>query len=116
MKKIILACILTLGTNVGAFSQAPIPSAPTNPLQQRVITPAPAASTPIAPAPIAPTTAKMPMAETKAMDAKPAPKNAGAARRKQCSEEYQASKKANTLAGQTWPKFYSACNKRLKGV
>ena len=105
MKKFVLAGILTLGTSLSAFSQTPIPSTPSNPLQQRLTPPA------SAPAP-----AKALAAETKAPDTKPAAKNAGAARRKQCSEEYQASKKANALAGQTWPKFYSACNKRLKGV
>ncbi len=109
MKKFILASILTLGTSVSAFSQTPIPASPSNPLQQRLTPPAAAAAP--APAP-----SKAPAVETKAMDAKPTAKNAGNARRKQCSEEYQAAKKANTLAGQTWPKFYSVCNKRLKGA
>ncbi len=107
MKKITVACVLILGTTFSAFSQTSVPSAPVNPLQQRLSPPAPS------PAP-----AKMPVTETKtiAADTKSATKNAGAARRKQCSEEYQASKKSGTLAGQTWPKFYSACNKRLKGI
>ena len=115
MKKIILAGILTLGTSISSFSKTAVPA---NPLQQRLSAPAPAPTPPpsVAPAPV-----KMPIAEnkamgSKAMEAKPAAKNAGAARRKQCSEEYQGAKKANTLAGQTWPKFYSACNKRLKTV
>ena len=33
----------------------------------------------------------------------------------QCSKNYQADKAANKLAGQTWPKYYNACNTRLKG-
>ncbi len=32
----------------------------------------------------------------------------------QCSKNYQADKAAGKLAGQTWPKYYSACNTRLK--
>ncbi|MGI4732663.1 MAG: hypothetical protein ACRYFW_13090 [Janthinobacterium lividum] len=36
-------------------------------------------------------------------------------RQKQCSQNYQADKAANKLAGQSWPKYYSACNTKLKG-
>lgn len=40
---------------------------------------------------------------------------AARSRQKQCSQNYQADKAANKLAGQSWPKYYSACNARLKG-
>ncbi len=40
---------------------------------------------------------------------------ASRSRLKQCSQNYQADKAAGKLAGQTWPKYYSACNTRLKG-
>ena len=34
---------------------------------------------------------------------------------KVCGAKYQAAKSAKTLpAGQTWPKYWSACNTRLK--
>ena len=39
----------------------------------------------------------------------------GAERRTKCSEEWKAAKAAGKTAGQKWPQFYSACNKRLKG-
>ena len=36
-------------------------------------------------------------------------------RQKQCGEEWRDAKKAGKIEkGQTWPKFWSACNKRLK--
>ncbi len=42
---------------------------------------------------------------------------AGAAEsiKKQCSERYQAAKKANTLKGQTWNEFYKECEARAEG-
>jgi hypothetical protein len=39
----------------------------------------------------------------------------GSDRRKKCSEEWKDAKAAGKTAGQKWPQFYSACNKRLKG-
>jgi hypothetical protein len=120
MKNIMLAAAFCVGSTASVFAQATMPApvapAPVNPLQQRVApaAPAPAPMATPAPAPAAK------MAAPKSAEAKPAKapgaKNAGAARRKQCSEEYQTAKKANTLAGQTWPKFYSACNTRLKAA
>jgi hypothetical protein len=36
-------------------------------------------------------------------------------RQRQCGKEWRAAKKAGTIEkGMTWPKFWSACNKRLK--
>ena len=38
-------------------------------------------------------------------------------RQKQCGAEWKDAKAAGKIQkGQTWPKFYSACNKRLKGA
>ena len=40
---------------------------------------------------------------------------AGAERRRACGAEWKAEKEAGKVAaGMTWPKFYSACNKRKK--
>jgi hypothetical protein len=55
-------------------------------------------------------------------DAKPTRKvSAGAAamreRQKKCGAEWKAAKAAGTIEkGQTWPKYWSACNKRLKSA
>jgi Ni/Co efflux regulator RcnB len=35
-------------------------------------------------------------------------------RQKQCGVEWKEAKAAGKTKGQTWPKFWSACNKRLK--
>lgn len=35
-------------------------------------------------------------------------------RLKRCSAEWKALKTAGNTQGQTWPRFWSACNKRLK--
>jgi hypothetical protein len=47
----------------------------------------------------------------------PSPAQAAAReRQKQCSAEWKQAKAAGTLAaGTKWPKFWSACNTRLKG-
>lgn len=38
-------------------------------------------------------------------------------RQKKCGAEWKEAKAAGKVEkGQTWPKFWSACNKRLKGV
>jgi hypothetical protein len=38
-------------------------------------------------------------------------------RQKKCGEEWKAAKAAGkTQKGMTWPKYWSACNKRLKGA
>jgi hypothetical protein len=39
----------------------------------------------------------------------------GSERRTKCSAEWKEAKAAGKTAGQKWPKFYSDCNKRLKG-
>jgi hypothetical protein len=36
--------------------------------------------------------------------------------KKQCSEKYEAAKKANTLNGQKWNEFYKQCEAQLKGT
>lgn len=37
-------------------------------------------------------------------------------RQRQCGAQWKADKAANKVAaGQTWPQYWSACNKRLKG-
>ena len=42
-------------------------------------------------------------------------RQAGAERRRACGAEWKAEKEAGKVAaGMTWPKFYSACNKRKK--
>jgi hypothetical protein len=39
---------------------------------------------------------------------------AASERRKTCSTEWKEAKEAGKAGGQKWPKFYSACNARLK--
>lgn len=77
---------------------------------------------PATPAPAAaPKTAMAPKAATAAKPAGPkgAPTAAQQAmydRERQCGKMWQADKAAHkTPAGQTWPQYWSACNKRLKG-
>jgi hypothetical protein len=42
---------------------------------------------------------------------------AARARQKQCGTEWKAAKAAGTVQkGMTWPKYWSACNKRLKAA
>jgi hypothetical protein len=42
---------------------------------------------------------------------------AARARQKQCGAEWRAAKAAGKIEkGMTWPKFWSACNKRLKAA
>jgi hypothetical protein len=57
--------------------------------------------------------------ETKETKAKK-PISAGLAamreRQKKCGAEWKEAKAAGKTQGQTWPKFWSACNKRLKGA
>ncbi|HEX7694018.1 MAG TPA: hypothetical protein VF409_05985 [Sphingomonas sp.] len=44
-----------------------------------------------------------------------AAQTATASRQHQCSEQWKADKAAGKIApGQTWPQYWSACNKRLK--
>ncbi len=122
IKTACLAIAFSIAIPVAAFAQAaPAPvaaPATASPLQKRLTPPTPAPTT-AAPAAIAPA-AIAAAPKTVAPEAKSAnksgTKSAGAARRTKCSEEYQAAKKANTLAGQTWPKFYSGCNTRLKAA
>ena len=78
----------------------------------------------VAPAPAATATAgKVAAAPAKAAKPAPAARVAGQpsaaqiaarSRQKQCAQNYQADKAANKLAGQSWPKYYSACAARLK--
>ncbi len=91
-----------------ALAQTAPPTAPSNPLR-----PAPSAPR-VTPPATAPAPQAAPAATTAAPAKAPAAKGSGAARRTQCSKEYQAAKAANTLNGQKWGQFYSACNTRLK--
>ncbi|MBY0612297.1 MAG: hypothetical protein K2P80_08930 [Beijerinckiaceae bacterium] len=100
--RLALAAAFAVAATAASAQTAP---APTNPLQQRRTVAPPAA------APAAPAATTAPAAAPKA-----AVKGAGAARRTQCSKEYQAAKAANTLNGQKWSQFYSACNTRLKAA
>jgi hypothetical protein len=44
-------------------------------------------------------------------------RTAARARQKQCGAEWKAAKAAGTVEkGMTWPKYWSACNKRLKAA
>lgn len=104
LSRLLIAAALTVATSA-AQAQTP---APANPLQARRSPPAAAQAPATAPATTAPATTATAPAEK--------PKSAGAQRRTQCSQEYQAAKAANKLNGQKWPQFYSACNKRLKGA
>ena len=63
-----------------------------------------------------PTPAKSVGATSVGAKAPSAAQTAARARMSQCSKQYQADKAAKKLpAGQTWPKYYSACNTKLKG-
>jgi hypothetical protein len=60
--------------------------------------------------------AKPTPAKTAPAKAPSAAQTAARARMTQCSKQYQADKAAKKLAaGQTWPKYYSACNAKMKG-
>jgi hypothetical protein len=93
-----------------AAAPAPAPAPEAKPAEAAQPAPPPAAEAPApapAPAPAAPT------------EAKPAPKDAKAAtqaRQKKCAAEWKANKAELVKADKklTWPKFWSACNKRLK--
>lgn len=92
-----------------AAAPAPAPATEAKPAEAAPPAPPPAAAeTP------APTPAPAPVTE-----AKPAPKDAKAAtqsRQKKCAAEWKAQKVELLKADKklTWPKFWSACNKRLK--
>lgn len=80
---------------------------PSTPAPASAAKPAPAASV----APVAPSakTAHLPGAQSPAMAAMHD-------RQRQCGAQWKADKAANKVAaGQTWPQYWSACNKRLKG-
>jgi hypothetical protein len=59
-------------------------------------------------------------AKPRAAAAKPAPSGGRAAmleRQKKCGAEWREAKAGGRVEkGMTWPKFWSACNTRLKGV
>ena len=65
--------------------------------------------------PVNPAVAEMATKEkAKPKDTKEKTGMTGAERRTKCSAEWKEAKAAGKTAGQTWPKFYSACNTRLK--
>jgi len=66
-----------------------------------------------------PTQAQQTKAEKSPKAAKPLTPGQKAARERQkkCGEEWKAAKAAGKIQkGTTWPKYWSACNKRLKGT
>jgi hypothetical protein len=94
----------------GAFAQT---AAPTNPLQPRVVRPAPAA----APAQAAPAAA----APAQAAPAKPARQRSAAQlanddRMRKCGAEWRANKAVLSTQGQTWRKYNVECRARLKAA
>jgi hypothetical protein len=81
---------------------------------------APAATAPAAPTKAAPAAAAASNAIfPKAVDPKYASEKAGVARRKTCTDQYNANKATNANGGLEWIQkgggYYSECNKRLKG-
>jgi hypothetical protein len=86
---------------------APAPAPETKPAEAAPPAQPPAAAETPAPAPAPVTEAKPEVKDTKA---------ATQARQKKCAAEWKAKKAELTKADKkmTWPKFWSACNKRLK--
>jgi hypothetical protein len=102
-----------------APAPAPTTAAPAAPAQPE--TPAPAATAPAAPAPAAEAPAPTPApAKEAAKPAKPAKDGQAAMRerRKKCGAEWKAQKAELKKKDPklTWPKYWSACNKRLKAA
>lgn len=68
----------------------------------------------------APAAAKTEKAKTEKAKTRKAPSPGQAAmreRQRKCGAEWKEAKAAGKIQkGQTWPKFWSACNKRLKGA
>jgi hypothetical protein len=86
--------------------------------QCRASLPKPAAvTTPAKPAAAAkPAPARVAAAKPAKTPGQPSPAQAAMyARERQCGAQYRAEKAAGKLpAGQTWPQYWSACNKRMK--
>ena len=85
--------------------------------QCRGTLPKTAAAAPVAPAakPIG-TAAAAPVAPAKTARAQSPAMAAVHDRQRQCGAQWKADKAAGKIpAGQTWPKYWSACNTRLKG-
>ena len=77
---------------------------------------APAAAAAPATKPMAATAAAGAVAATKATRAQSPAMAAVHDRQRQCGAQWKADKAAGKIpAGQTWPKYWSACNTRLKG-
>ena len=70
-----------------------------------------------APAKPAPAAAAKPAAAPKTAPGEKTPNQIAAQQRMhECAAQWKADKAANKIpAGQTWPKYWSACSKRLKG-
>ncbi len=83
------------------------PTTPAKPAPATVAAPAPRAAAPAKAAPAA-KAARTPGQATAAQQAM-------YARERQCGAQWKADKAANKVpAGQTWPQYWSACNKRMK--
>ena len=69
-------------------------------------------------APTSPAFSQQPMQAATGTPSKKTDGRAAAhARQKQCGVEWKAAKAAGTVEkGMTWPKYWSACNKRLKAA
>lgn len=113
-----VALAATVPATSAALAQAtatpPTQTAPAaNAPAPKPATAAPAATKPAA----APNTAAPGTADPKPAAAKPATPGQTAAHQRQtaCGAEWRAAKEAGKVpAGQKWPQFWSACNKRLK--
>lgn len=95
----------------GAVAQTAAPATPTNPLQPRVVRPAPAPAQ-TAPAATAPAQAE---------PAKPARQRSPAQlanddRMRKCGAEWRANKPALSAQGKTWRVFNVECRARLKAA
>ncbi len=113
-------------TPAAATTTAPVttpaaPVAPANPLQPKAAAPVAAAPAPVAPRP-ATATPTYPTAApvAPAADGKRTPtagQQAFYAREKACGAEWKQRRAANQIAvGETWPKYLSECNTRLKAA
>ncbi len=91
-----------------AATPAPAPAPAPAPVAAPAPAPAPSAAPPAPPAPAAATTPAKPVTSGQA---------AARERQKQCGAEWKAKKVElrKTDPKATWPKFWSECNKRLKG-
>lgn len=107
---VVLATALPMGAS--AFAQSSTPAAPATGAAQPKPAPAPATApaAPASPSAASPSAAKPSGAKTPS-----AGQQAAHQRQAACGAEWRTAKEAGKIpAGQTWPQYWSACNKRLK--